>query len=86
MRKAAIKKQEMEAEKKKKEELAKWEREHKDTRKSVVENPYKTIDLSELYKDISAIQMRDDIKPYEHHSAFWESSVDEATNQLEKTM
>lgn len=86
-RKAAIKKQEMEAEKKKKEELAKWEKEHKDSRKSVVENPYKTIDLGELYKDISAVQMRDEnIRPYEHHSAYWEQSVNEAATQLEKEL
>ena len=76
----------MEAERKHKEEVAKWEREHKDSRKSVVENPYKTIDLSELYKDISALQTKDDIRPYEHHSAFWESQVNDASNKLEKEM
>jgi len=84
-RKAAMKKAEMEAEKKKKEEIAKWEKEHKDSRKSVVENPYKTIDLSELYKDISTIQTRDEnVLPYEHHSAFWESEVENASQALDK--
>lgn len=75
--KAEKERQEKEAERQKKEAIAKWEREHPKEVAAKKVNPYKTIDLSELYKDIAEIQLFDDLTgkpiPYRHHSEFFEN-------------
>ena len=86
--KAARQKQEQEEAKKKKEAQEKWAKEHANDKKQPTLNPYKTIDLSELYKDIAEVQLFDDAtgepKEYRHHSALWEHEVNDEAVALEK--
>ena len=81
-------KYEAEEARKKKDAQEKWAKEHAHDKKSPVLNPYKTIDLGELYKDISDVQLFDDqtgeIIPYRHHSELWENEVNEEARALEK--
>ena len=86
--KAARMKQEAEEAKKKKEAQDKWAKDHANDKKAPVLNPYKTIDLGELYKDISTVQLFDDTTgeaiPYRHHSELWENEVNDEARALEK--